>query len=136
MRISDWSSDVCSSDLTAVLLRRLFVRLFSPSVGLVAAGLWLVLPLRTSLEIWMSTGTAALAQLLAVGGLLLLAAKEISWRRAAIALGLIVLGVLSYESVGVLAIPVALAIRWAISRRVAPRLVRSERESVVEGRRV
>src|SRR3546814_71987 len=35
---------------TAVLLRRLFVRLFSPSVGLVAAGLWLVLPLRTSLE--------------------------------------------------------------------------------------
>src|SRR3546814_18868943 len=83
MRISDWSSDVCSSDLTAVLLRRLFVRLFSPSVGLVAAGLWLVLPLRTSLEIWMSTGTAALAQLLAVGGLLLLAAKEISWRRAA-----------------------------------------------------
>src|SRR3546814_14376031 len=71
----------------------------------------------------MSTGTAALAQLLAVGGLLLLAAKEISRRRAAIALGLIVLGVLSYESVGVLAIPVALALRWESALRVGLRLV-------------
>src|SRR3546814_20395907 len=117
MRISDWSSDVCSSDLTAVLLRRLFVRLFSPSVGLVAAGLWLVLPLRTSLEIWMSPGTAALAQLLAAGGLLLLAAKELSWRRAAIALGLLVLGVRSSEDRRRRANPVALAVRGAVAAR-------------------
>lgn len=102
--------------LCALLLRRLVRWWASGWIALGAAGLWLVLPLRTSLEAWMSTGSAVLASILTLSALVLLARPEVQLRRVLLAAVLLALGALSYEALCVLGVPAALGIRVARTR--------------------
>src|SRR3546814_2530644 len=91
MRISDWSSDVCSSDLPSMASRWLDVGIGVGAVAaLVAAGLWLLNPLFRLLARAKAREVMTAAALLVVLGSALL----MQWGGLSMAMGAFLAGVL------------------------------------------
>lgn len=104
--------------LCAVLLRRILTGLGAGSVAHTVGVLWLALPLRTSLEIWMCTGSAVVASALTLTAVLLVVPRHVGPGRVATAAVLMAAGALSYESLCLLGVPVVMGLRIAHTRRL------------------
>lgn len=96
-----------------IVLRRFVV----PSLALLAATVWIVLPNHTSLEVWASASNIAVALLLALAACLLLARPVLSAGAVAGAALLSGAAVLTYEAVAPAALAAAVALPWLAQRR-------------------
>lgn len=112
-----------ANGVSAVLFHQVLQRFFPARVALIAAVLWVVLPLRTALEAWPSAAVAVAAQLFGLAALRLLSAERPGALAVMSAATMMGLGTLSYESVALVAVPAAVAVRWAVSRRIEPRVL-------------
>jgi hypothetical protein len=109
--------------VAAALLCRVLRTWLAPGASAAIAALWLVLPLHTSLEAWMSTGGAVAAMVLMLAAVRLAARRDLAPSgRWAIAL-LLAASTLTYEAFVLLGLPAVLAIRWAQAGRPRPREV-------------
>jgi hypothetical protein len=107
--------------IAAVLLRRILATWVRPAASTAVAALWLLLPMHTSLEAWMSTGGAVVAMVLMLGAVRLSVRRNLTpvqlW---GIAL-LLAASTLTYEAFVLLGLPAVLAVRWERTGRLRAR---------------